>query len=181
MTALFLLALAASAGRGDLEATAGGGVWIPTGAGFETALTAGPALELGLLIPMELDHCIWLRGGYRSAGSDSSAWSGAGCIPLQIGYRVYPFYQRYAGARGLEPFAGLGAGGFVAWDEPGGAGPDAVTTGGGMISLELGARVRLGGETWLDFMVRPEYMPAGRELAGEDDLSGLTVAASVSF
>lgn len=173
--------LGTSPGRGDLEPGFGGGVWVPTGADFETSLSSGPLFEASLQIPMELGSCIWLRAGYRSASSDSPAWEGVSCVPLQIGYRIYPLYRRYAGPRGLEPFVGLGAGGFVAWDEPADDGADGVSSGGGMLSLELGTRVRLGERTSMDVLLRPEWMPCGKELAGEDDLSGLSAGVLLHF
>ncbi len=183
MTGLLILAALSFAdpGRGDLELGFGGGAWIPTGSDFETALSAGPMFEAALQIPMELSSCIWLRTGYRSASPDSPAWDGVACIPLQIGYRSYPFYHRYAGQRGLEPFVGIGAGGFVAWDEPADGDEDGVSSGGGIVSIELGTRIRLGEATFMDVVLRPEWMPCGKELAGEDDLSGLSAVAVLHF
>jgi hypothetical protein len=171
---------AAQPGRGDLEFTLGGGAWIPTGTDFESSLTAGPAITAGLLIPMFQSDCILLRTGYMSAGSDSSAWDGVSVIPVELGYRTYPLYRPYAGPRGLEPFLGASAGGFIAWDSPS-DGEDGTSTGGAMLALELGARVRLGTGSYLDVFVRPEWLPSGTDLAGEDDLSGLAVGASISF
>jgi len=176
---LLLPALCPASGRGDLEIVLGGGAWVPTGSDFGTSLTAGPAVAAGLQIPMFEQNCIFLRTGYRSAGSDSAAWDGVACIPFELGYRAYPLYRRYAGPRGLEPFAGLAAGGFVAWDSP--VVGDRTTAGGVMISAELGARIRVGEETYFDFFFSPEWLPLGRDLAGEGDLSGLTVGGLLSF
>ena len=183
MSFLCLLAalLSASPDRGDLEVGFGGGAWVPTGTDFETGLSSGPMFEAALQIPMELGSCIWLRTGYRSASTDSAAWDGISCIPLQVGYRMYPLYLRYAGQRGLEPIVGFGAGGFVAWDEPANDDGDGVSSGGGIVCIELGTRIRLGDATFMDVILRPEWMPCGRELAGEEDLSGLSAVAVLHF
>ncbi len=181
MTALLILAAVATAGRGDLEAAFGAGAWVPTGSEFETGLSAGPLVEAALLVPMELGGCIWIRSGYRTASSDEEGWDGVSCVPLQIGWRSYPLYRRYAGPRGIEPFAGIGAGGFVAWDDPSSDSVEGSSTGGGMISLELGARIRLGRDTYMDVAFRPEWMPSGRDLAGGEDLSGLSAGVTVAF
>lgn len=172
---------AAQPGRSELEMSLGGGAWVPTGIGFEGTLSAGPQFSAGLMIPMFHGDCITLKTGYRSAGADSSAWDGVACVPLELGYRFYPLYRRYAGPRGLEPFVGGMAGGFLAWDSPADGDAEGVSSGGFMLSAELGARIRLGEAAFLEVAVCPEWMPAGRELAGEDDLSGITVGAALSF
>jgi hypothetical protein len=179
--ALFLLlpAVCLASERDDLELVLGAGAWIPTGSDFETTLTAGPAFTVGLQIPMFEQNCIFLRSGYRSAGSDSSAWDGVSCIPFELGYRAYPLYRKYAGPRGLEPFIGISAGGFLAWDSP--AEGDGTSAGGGRIAAELGARIRVGEDTFVDIVFAPELMPLGKDLAAEDDLSGMTVGAMLSF
>jgi hypothetical protein len=165
--------------RGDLEFTVGAGAWIPTGSDFETSLSAGPAVVAGLQIPMFEQNCIFLRTGYRSAGCDSAAWSGVSMIPFELGYRAYPFYHRYAGTRGLEPFLGASLGGYVAWDSP--EEGDGTSAGGFKLSAELGARIPIGRATYLDIFFEPEWMPLGKDLAGEDNLSGMAVGALLTF
>jgi len=180
---LLVLAAAASVSgatdRSDLELVFGAGAWVPTGSDFETTLSAGPAIVAGLQIPMFEQDCIFLRSGYRHAASDNEAWDGVSCVPFELGYRAYPLYRRFAGPRGLEPFVGLSAGGFVAWDSP--VEGDGRTAGGGRLAAELGARIRVGGTSYVDVFFAPEWMPLGKDLAGEDDLSGLSVGALLSF
>jgi hypothetical protein len=176
---LLVSALGLASDREDLELILGGGVWVPTGSDFETSLTVGPALVVGLQIPMFEQNCIFLRSGYRAAGSDSAAWNGVSCVPFELGYRAYPLYRRFAGPRGLEPFVGVSAGGFLAWDSP--SEGEGTSSGGGRLAAELGARIRLGEASYLDVFFAPEWMPLGKDLAGEDDLSGMTVGALLSF
>ncbi|NLP06573.1 hypothetical protein GX411_11585 [Candidatus Fermentibacteria bacterium] len=181
LAVLLASAAVAQPGRSELEVSLGGGAWVPTGSDFEGTLSAGPQFTTGLMIPMFHGDCITLRTGFRSAGADSSAWDGVSCIPLELGYRAYPLFRRYAGPRGLEPFVGGMAGGFLAWDSPADGDVESASSGGFMLSAELGARIRLGEAAFLEVTVCPEWMPAGKELAGEDDLSGLTVGAALSF
>lgn len=176
---LLLPAICLASERGDLEFTVGAGAWIPTGTDFESTLSTGPAVVAGLQIPMFEQNCIFLRSGYRSAGSDSSAWSGVSCIPFELGYRAYPFYHRYAGTRGLEPFIGASLGGFVAWDSP--EEGDGTSAGGFRLAAELGARIPVGERVYVDIFFTPEWMTLGKDLAGEDDLSGMAVGALLSF
>jgi len=174
-----LVGVVVASERGELDIAVGGGAWIPGLIAEDTELSAGPGFVFGLETPMDQGNFILLRTGYRMAGTNREGWSGANAIPLTIGYRIFPFYRPFAGSRGLEPLLGFFAGGMVAWDSADDDNLETTTTGGGLIGVELGARVRLSEERFLDIVVRPEYAPMGSALAGEEDkdLSGLSLGA----
>jgi hypothetical protein len=184
LLALGLLAAGAWASdRGSLDIAAGGGAWIPGLVAEDSELSAGPGFVLGFETPMDQGNCIVLRTGYRMAGSDREGWSGLSAVPLTVGYRIFPFYRPYAGPRGLEPLMGVFGGGLLAWDSADDDALETTTTGGGLIGVELGARMKVGEDRFLDLVVRPEYAPTGSRLAGEDDkdLSGLSFGAALIF
>lgn len=183
--AVLLVAAATSAAsdRGSLDFSFGGGAWIPGLIDSDSELQAGPGIALSIEIPMEMGDIIFLKTGYRLASSDRAGWDAVNAIPLVFGYRSYPFYRPYAGPRGLEPLVGVYAGGLLAWDSAESDSLETSTTGGGVIGLEIGARLKLSDETFLDLIVSPEWIPMGGALAGEEkkDLSGLTIYAGIVF
>lgn len=185
-TAVIILALfttfAVASERSDLEVSFGGGVWMPSLFDSDANLTPGLAIVASLQIPPSLGNCFIIEAGYLSAGSDNANYSGVSGIPLTVGYRMYPFFRRYAGPRGIEPLLGIYGGGMLLWDSPEGSN-DKTSTGAGIIGVEIGARVHVGESTSIDLVVTPEWVPAGSALAGETgkDLSGLEVTVSVSF
>jgi len=181
--AVLVAAAATASDRGSLDFSFGGGAWIPGLIDSDSELQAGPGIALSIEIPMEMGDIIFLKTGYRLASSDRDGWDAVNAIPLVFGYRSYPFYRPYAGPRGLEPFVGAYAGGLLAWDSAESDSLETSTTGGGVIGLELGARLKLSDQTFLDLIVSPEWIPMGGALAGEEkkDLSGLTIFAGIVF
>lgn len=182
---IVLLALsltAAASERSSLEFSVGGGAWMPALFDSGSQLSPGPCFAVSLQIPPSLGDCFIISAGYASAGSDRAGFGGITGIPLTVGYRLYPFFRRYAGPRGIEPLLGVYGGGMLLWDDPDGNG-DKTNTGAGVIGAELGARVHMSETVSLDISVSPEWVPAGSALAGEssEDLSGLQIRASVVF
>ena len=182
MLLVLLTTLVVASERSELEFSIGGGVWMPSLFDSDTRLTPGLALVASLQIPPSLGNCFLIETGYLSAGSDNVNYSGVNAIPLTVGYRTYPFYRKFAGPRGIEPFLGIYGGGMLLWDSPEGS-HDKTSTGAGVIGAELGARVHIGESASIDLVVSPEWVPTGSTLAGETgkDLSGLEVTLSVSF
>lgn len=175
------LAAAEAADRQDMEISIGAGAWVPTGIDFDTELGAGPGFRAGIQIPMSLGNVIYLHAGYLSAGTNTPGYESVTCVPLVIGYRLFPLYRRYAGPRALEIFAGVYGGGMLAWDSVEGSG-DNTTTGGGLAGLELGTRIYAGSSTFFDISFGFDYARAGGDLAGEDgDLSGFKIAGMISL
>ena len=168
--------------RDELQVSVGAGAWMPSLYNDVTDLTPGPAASVSLQIPPGLGNCFLISTGYISAGCDRETWSGLSGIPLTVGWRLYPFYRRHAGPRGIEPLIGAYGGGVLLWDSPSGD-QEGTTTGAGVIGAEVGARIAAGPSISVDITVRPEWMPAGSPLSGEGDkdLSGLQVLASVVF
>ncbi|MEN8208496.1 MAG: hypothetical protein ABFR50_04510 [Candidatus Fermentibacteria bacterium] len=177
-----LTALAAASERSDLEVSIGGGVWMPSLFDSDAGLTPGPAIAVSLQIPPSLGNCFIIEASYLSAGTDNENWGAVTGIPLTVGYRIYPFYRRYAGPRGIEPLLGIYGGGMILWDSPE-ADQDKTSTGAGIIGAELGMRINAGESTSIDIVVTPEWIGAGSALAGETgkDLSGLQITASIAF
>ena len=176
------LTVVAQGDRGDLQFSVGGGVWMPALFDEDSHLSPGPAFSASLQIPPALGNCFIIETGYLMAGCDRETWDGISGVPLTIGWRLYPFYRRFAGPRGIEPILGAYGGGMILWDSPTGT-QEKTTSGAGIIGAEIGARVSLGGEISMDITVRPEWIPAGSNLAGQagKDLSGIRVLASVVF
>jgi hypothetical protein len=177
-----LTALAAGSERSELEVSIGGGVWMPSLFDSDADLSPGPAFAVSLQIPPSLGNCFIIEVGYLTAGSDNADFSGVSGVPLTVGYRMYPFYRRYAGPRGIEPLIGIFGGGMLLWDSPEGN-QEKTSTGAGIIGAEIGARIHLSESASIDITVSPEWVSAGSALAGENgkDLSGLEVTASVAF
>ena len=178
-----IMALTTSAEeRGELQVSIGAGAWMPSLYNESTDLTPGPAASVSLQIPPSLGNCFLISTGYISAGCDRETWDGISGIPLTVGWRLYPFYRRSAGPRGIEPLVGAYGGGMLLWDSPAGD-QEGTTTGAAVVGAEVGARIAVGSTTSVDITVRPEWIPAGSPLSGENDkdLSGLQVLASVVF
>ncbi len=182
MFLVLLTALAVSSERSDLEVSIGGGVWMPSLFDSDTGLSPGPAVVVSLQIPPSLGNCFIIEASYLSAGTDSDNWGAVTGIPLTVGYRMYPFYRRYAGPRGIEPLLGIYGGGMLLWDSPEGN-QDKTSTGAGIIGAELGARINVGESASIDIVVTPEWVSAGSALGGQTgkDLSGLQITASIAF
>ncbi len=182
LAAVFSLTARAQMDRGELQVSAGAGVWMPALLDEASELAPGPAFSASLQIPPALGNVFIIESGFLTAGCDRETWDGVYGVPLSIGWRYYPFYRTYAGPRGIEPLLGAYGGGMLLWDSPEGE-QEGTTTGAGILGVEVGARISLGGETFVDLTVRPEWVPAGAGLAGqaEEDLSGLRVGASVVF
>jgi len=182
MLLMLLTTFAIASERNDLEVSFGGGVWMPSLVDSDADLTPGPVVIASLQIPPSLGDCFIIRSGYMSAASDNKNYNGISGIPITVGYRVYPFYRRFAGPRGIEPLIGIYGGGMLLWDSPE-SNQDKTSTGAGIIGAELGARVHISESASVDLVVTPEWLPAGSSLAGGTgkDLSGLEVTASVSF
>lgn len=183
ISAVLVAAVATASDRGSLDFSFGGGAWIPGLLDSNSELEAGPGVALSIEIPMEMGDIIFLKTGYRLASTDRPGWDAVNAIPLVFGYRSYPFYRPYAGPRGLEPLIGIYGGGMLAWDSAESDSLETSTTGGGVIGLEIGARLKLSDVTFLDLIVSPEWIPMGGALAGEEkkDLSGLTIFAGIVF
>lgn len=179
---VLLCALVAASERSELEMSLGAGVWMPSLFDSDTQLNPGPAFMVSLQIPPSLGNCFIIETGYLSATSDRDNWKGVAGIPLTIGFRTYPYFRKYAGPRGIEPLLGIYGGGILLWDRPDGN-QDSKKTGAAVIGAEIGARIMLGGSTFLDLVVSPEWVPAGSALAGDSnkDFSGLKILASIVF
>lgn len=176
-----VIATASASERNRLEFSFGGGVWMPALLDSDAQLDPGPAITVSLQIPPSLGSCFIVSTGYLGSGSGRGEFNGVSAVPLTVGYRMYPFYRKYAGPRGIEPLLGVYAGGALVWDSPEGN-QEGTTTGAGIIGAEFGTRITLGGSASLDLTVSPEWFGAGSALAGEGkDLTGLQVKASVSF
>jgi hypothetical protein len=168
--------------RSSLDVSAGAGLWVPGSLSEDTELSVGPALVLGLETPMGQSNCITIRTGYMTAGSDRPGYCGVNAVPLTIGYRTFPLLRPFAGPRGLEPFLGINGGGVVAWDSTEDD-VETTTTGGGVMGVELGARVLVSSGTFVDLTISGDYVPLGSKLAGEENsqMAWLKVAATLVF
>lgn len=186
MTAMLAVAAAGMASEGhddraSLAFSLGGGVITPWLFSDDTQAQTGFGGMLGVETPMTQGHQFALKAGFFTAGSDREAYSSVGFVPLTLSYRMYPFYRRWAGPRGIEPMIGVHAGGVLAWDSAEGN-ADRSTTGGGIIGAELGARVPVGWSNYIELSAALDYMPLGASLAGEEkDCGALRIMASVVF
>lgn len=167
--------------RASLAFSVGAGVLTPWIFGEETDAGVGFGGMFGVETPMTQGNQFALKAGFFTAGTDNEAYSSVGFVPLTLTYRMYPFYRRYAGPRGIEPLLGVRAGGVLAWDSPEGDN-EGTTTGGGIIGAELGARIPFGWTNYFELTVAADYMPLGASLAGEEkECSSLGIMASVIF
>lgn len=185
-TAVLLLAASAliAGGHGDrasLSFSVGAGVLTPWVFSEDTQAGTGFGGMIGLETPMTQGNQFALKTGFFTAGTDNEAFSSVGFVPVTLSYRMYPFYRRYAGPRGIEPLIGIHAGGVLAWDSAEGDG-ESTTTGGGMVGVELGARVPFGWTNYFELSAIADFMPLGASLAGEEKECGaLRLMASVVF
>ncbi|MBD3368859.1 hypothetical protein GF402_00660 [Candidatus Fermentibacteria bacterium] len=179
---LVVLSTAGASERSALDLAAGAGIWVPGLASEDTELSVGPSVVLGLETPMGQSDCINVRTGYMTAGSDRPGYGGINAVPLSIGYRIFPLHRPFAGPRGLEPFMGLHGGGVLAWESTEDD-VEATTTGGGLLGIELGARVLVSSGTFVDLTVSADYAPLGSALAGEEDsqMAWLKAVAALVF
>ena len=171
--------------RDSMDFFVGAGVWMPGLLNDNNQLAVGSAFQLGAETPMAQGDQFRLAIGGGLCGSDREHYDGITSIMLNLGYRNYPFYRPYAGARGLEPFIGFSAGGIVVWDSVAddNTNIDSKSTGGAMIGVEAGARVKINENTFFDITLGGDWVPIGAELAGESekDLSGVRIQGSLIF
>lgn len=166
--------------RDGMDLFVGAGAWIPGIINEDNQLSVGPVFQAGVETPMFQGDQFRLAAGYASCGSDRVNYDGIAAIMLNLSYRSYPFYRPYAGPRGLEPFFGFIGGGIIAWDSVDQG--DSKTTGGGMLGAELGTRMKVGEDMFLDISLAGEWVPVGSSLAGEEeDLSGIRIQGSLVF
>lgn len=182
--ALLATTLLVAGGHGDrasLSYSVGGGVLTPWIFSEETQAGTGFGGMFGVETPMAHGSQFALKAGFFTAGTDDENYGSVGFVPLTLSYRMYPFYRRYAGPRGIEPLIGLHAGGVLAWDSAEGEG-ESTTTGGGIMGAELGARISMGWTSFFELAAAVDYIPLGSSLAGEEKgCSAVRLMASVVF
>jgi hypothetical protein len=171
--------------RDSMSFYAGYGAWLPGLLNDNNQLSVGSAFLVGVETPMFQANQFRLNAGAGFCGSDRAAYDGITSIMLNLSYRMYPFFKPYAGARGLEPFAGFSGGGIIVWDSVAETveGVDSRSTGGAMLGVELGARVKVKSDMFFDVTLAGEWVPVGSRLAGEEekDLSGIRIQGSLIF
>jgi len=171
--------------RDSMDFFLGYGAWLPGLLNDDNQLTVGSLFLVGVETPMFQSDQFRLSAGPGFCGSDRAAYDGVTSIMLNLGYRKYPFFRPYAGARGLEPFFGFTAGGIIVWDSVDDSfeNADSKSTGGAMLGAELGARVKVSEDMFFDLTLTGEWVPIGSLLAGEaeKDLSGLRIQGSLVF
>ncbi len=170
--------------RDSMDFFFGAGAWMPGLLNDDNQLEVGSVFMGGVETPMAQGDQFRLSIGGGMCNSDREHFDGITAIMLNLGYRTYPFYRPYAGARGLEPFVGFAAGGIVAWDsveETVSGGEESSSTGGAMIGFELGARMKINEGTFFDITLGGDWVPIGGEVAGEEDLSGIRIQGSLIF
>lgn len=172
--------------RESMDFFIGAGAWMPGVLNDDNQLEVGSIFLVGAETPMAHgdQFRLSISGGF--CNSDREHFDGITSVMLNLGYRNYPFYRPYAGARGLEPFVGFSAGGIVAWDsvaDPFSNTEESTSTGGAMLGAELGARVKINESTFFDITLAGDWVPIGGELAGEGekDLSGIRIQGSLIF
>jgi len=115
----------------------------------------------------------------------SSSYSALNIASLRIGTRSYPGFNRYSGARGMEPFIGIIAGGSLGWDSVESQTPDTTveqtTTIGGSVAVELGLRFKLNGDHYLDLSLNPSIEFFSEELAGESVLGSVGLLLAYAY
>ncbi len=171
--------------RDSMDFFFGYAAWLPGLLNEDNQMEVGSAFLVGAETPMAQGDQFRLAIGGGFCNSDNIQYDGITSVMLNLGYRNYPFYRPYAGARGLEPFIGVVGGGIVVWDSvaDGVVAVDSKSTGGAMLGAELGARVKMNEEMFFDITLIGEWVPIGAELAGEaeKDLSGIRIQGSLIF
>ena len=172
--------------RDSMDFFIGAGAWMPGLLNDNNELSVGSTFQVGAETPMAQGDQFRLAIGGGMCGSDREQYDGITSVMLSLGYRSYPFYRPYAGARGLEPFFGINAGGIVVWDSVADTfsnSEESTSTGGAMLGVEAGARVKINENTFFDITLGGDWVPIGGELAGESekDLSGVRIQGSLIF
>lgn len=172
--------------RDSMDFFVGAGAWMPGLINDGNKVQVGPVFMVGAETPMAQGNQFRLAIGGGFCNSDREHFDGITAIMLNLGFRNYPLYRPYAGARGLEPFIGFTAGGIVVWDSVADTfsnTEESTSTGGAMIGAELGARIKVNENTFFDITLAGDWVPVGSELAGEEekDLSGLRISGSLVF
>lgn len=191
-TAAIIMALVASLAiaqqteppRDGMDFILGGGAWLPGLTNDDSQLSVGYGFIAGIETPMFQEDMFRLTAGPAFCGSDRNQFDGITSVMLNVGYRKFPFYRRYAGARALEPFVGITGGGILVWDTVAeDSSADSKSTGGAMLGLEVGTRIKVGETTSLDLTLTGEWVPIGSAVAGEteEDLSGIRILGSLVF
>ncbi len=172
--------------RDSMDFFAGAGVWMPGLMNDGNKLEVGTSFTVGAETPMAQgdQFRLSISGGF--CNSERNEFDKITSVMLNLGYRKYPFYRPYAGARGLEPFVGFNAGGIVVWDSVAddfSNTEESTSTGGAMIGIETGARVKINENTFFDITLGGDWVPIGGEIAGESDsnLSGIRIQGSLVF
>jgi len=171
--------------RDSMDFFFGYGAWLPGLLNEDNQMEVGSVFLIGAETPMAQGDQFRLSAGGGFCNSDNIQYDGITSIMLSLGYRKYPFYRPYAGARGLEPFIGVTAGGIVVWDSVADdvTVVDSKSTGGAMLGAEMGARIKIDEDMFFDITVAGDWAPIGAELAGETekDLSGIRIQGSLIF
>ena len=172
--------------RDSMDFFAGAGAWMPGLLNDGNQLEVGTTFMVGAETPMAQGDQFRLAVGGGMCNSDREHFDGITSVMLNLSYRSYPFYRPYAGARGLEPFFGITAGGIVAWDSVADTfsnTEESTSTGGAVLGVELGARVKMKEDMFFDITLAGDWVPIGGELAGETekDLSGIRIQGSLVF
>lgn len=172
--------------RDSMDFFFGYGAWLPGLLNEDNQLEVGSAFLVGAETPMAQGDQFRLAIGGGFCNSDNIHYDGITSVMLNLGYRNYPFYRPYAGARGLEPFVGVNAGGIVVWDsviDTFSNTEESTSTGGAMLGAELGARIKMDEDMFFDITIAGDWVPIGAELAGETekDLSGIRIQGSLVF
>jgi len=188
LTALFLslsFAQQVEPPRDGVDFFFGYGAWLPGLLNDDSQLAVGSQFLVGIETPMFQANQFRISAGPAFCSSDRTNFDGITAIMVNVGYRTYPFFRRYAGPRAIEPFIGAVAGGIIVWDriadtfEQG----ESKSTGGAMLGAELGTRVKLSNTMFFDLTLTGEWVPIGSAIAGETekDLSGLRIQGSLVF
>lgn len=172
--------------RDSMDFFLGAGAWMPGLLNDNNQLEIGPVFLAGAETPMSQGNQFRLSLGGGMCSSGREHFDGITSVMLNIGYREYPFYRPYAGARGIEPFMGFKVGGIAAWDSVADGYSnveESTSTGGAIVGAELGTRVKVSETTFFDITIAGDWMPIGGNLAGEGekDLSGVRIQGSLVF
>ncbi len=189
MTAVLLIAAFSAAAqeepaRDAMDFVIGGGAWLPGLMNEDSELTVGYGFMAGIETPMLQEDMFRLTAGPAFCGTDNEDYDGITAVILSLGYRKFPFYRPYAGSRALEPFMGVTGGGILVWDSAADdSGVETTSTGGAMLGVEVGTRIKTGENSFFDLTLIGEWVPTGGGVAGEteEDLSGLRIQGSLVF